>query len=103
MASITPLPRRRRRRTAATPLFPADIFVLPLANDLAMVRGIAREMIERESRWGAEDTLASHLELEIYRLQRLGIAEPDIERSCREFAHAAWAIFNGIASDAGVG
>ena len=92
---IIPLPNPRPDRAAPDlDAGPASVRAFPIVADRRVVEGIVDEMQSKPTRLGAEDVLAAHLELEIFRFMRLDVSEPEIERTCREFARAAWVAFD---------
>lgn len=66
--------------------------VLPPARHSKIVSFIANEMRKQSSPEAAEKYLVEHLYIEAGRLSYLGIADDEIERACRAFAVAVWAI-----------
>jgi hypothetical protein len=74
----------------------------PLARNLAIVKGIAREMRETGSEGKAEAILTAHLEVEATWLDRAGIDEVKIEIELSTFARAAWRAYDRDDNDLGV-
>jgi hypothetical protein len=104
MASILPFPARvsRGAPVPAPAAGPARVRPFPLAHDRAVVEAVAREMRAKRSEEEAETVLAGHLEVEGYRLNRMGVVDLDeIERAMVAFARAAWATYDR--SEDGVG
>jgi len=82
--------RKRRRRSKNDA--PAQMLAFPPGRHRRIVAYIAREMRKQPTPDAAEEYLISHLEIEWSRLAGIGVDRAEIERSCRAFAVAAWAI-----------
>lgn len=94
---------KRKRRPHAKIDVPAQIFALPTSRHVRIVEFISREMRKQPTPDAAEQYLISHLEIEWSRLAGIGVDRAEIERSCRAFAVAAWAIvLRGCDHDEGV-
>jgi hypothetical protein len=83
---------KRKRRRGSKSSAPAKMFAFPPGRHKRIVAFIAAEMRKQRTSDEAEEYLISHLNIEWSRLANLGIAEDQIEKFCRDFAFAAWAI-----------
>lgn len=92
-----PKPTRGRSKKKPKPSAPpAQVYLFAAANNVRMVRNIAKEMIAATKRASgypmdvAEAVLIAHLECDWTRLERFGVAESEMEADVRAFAVAAW-------------
>lgn len=82
---------RRRRRIAATPLFPVEIQPFPLIRYAGAVDEFSRELRALPSLSMRSAAMVERIELEWDRLCSLGTDEAALERALLEFARAVWA------------
>lgn len=79
----------------------ARVHAFPASRHATMIDTIGRGMAACGSIDAAEEQLVDFLEIHWDRLETFGVIDAELEHECRQFARAAWAVFQKSRQETG--